>query len=84
MKKVKNHYLHQKNFKIKLCLQNKLLNFEKFIKDLELENIAFGKIVWTNHNFNQAIFGFDRRAPDLFKQDMYNKDGTTKYKDMKE
>ena len=57
---------------------------EKYIKDLELENIAFGKIVWTNNNYNQAIFGFDRRPIDIFKQDMYNKDGTAKYTDMKD
>ena len=57
---------------------------EKFIKDLTAENQAYGKIIWTDHNFNQAIFGFDRRAPDLFKQDVYKADGTTKYKDMKD
>ena len=57
---------------------------EKFIKDLTKENEAYGKILFTDHNFNQAIFGFDRRAPDLFKQDVYKADGTTKYKDMKE
>ena len=56
----------------------------KFIKDLELENVAYGKIVWTNNNFNKAIFGFDRRPTELFKQDMYNKDGTAKYKDMRD
>jgi hypothetical protein len=57
---------------------------EKFIKDLTRENEAYGKILFTDHNFNQAIFGFDRRAPDLFKQDVYKADGTTKYKDMKD
>ncbi len=57
---------------------------EKFIKDLTKENEAYGKILFTDHNFNQAIFGFDRRAPDLFKQDVYKADGTTKYKDMKD
>ena len=57
---------------------------EKFIKDLELENSAYGKIVWTDHNFNQAIFGFDRRAPELFKQDMYDSRGSLKYTDMKD
>ena len=56
----------------------------KFIKDLELENVAYGKIVWTNNNYNKAIFGFDRRPTELFKQDMYNKDGTAKYKDMRD
>jgi len=57
---------------------------QKFIKDLELENSAYGKIVWTDHNFNQAIFGFDRRAPELFKQDMYDSKGSLKYTDMKD
>ena len=57
---------------------------QKFIKDLTKENEAYGKILFTDHNFNQAIFGFDRRAPDLFKQDVYKADGTTKYRDMKD
>ena len=57
---------------------------QKFIKDLELENTAYGKIVWTDHNFNKAIFGFDRRAPELFKQDMYDSKGSLKYTDMKD
>ena len=56
----------------------------KFIKDLELENAAYGKIVWTNNNYNKAIFGFDRRPTELFKQDMYKTDGTAKYKDMRD
>lgn len=56
---------------------------KKFIKDLEIETIGFGKIVWTNNNYNQAIFGFDKRPVDLFKQDMYNQDGSLKYKDMR-
>ena len=37
---------------------------QKFIKDLTAENQAYGKIIWTDTNFNQAIFGFDRRAPE--------------------
>ena len=57
---------------------------KKYIKDLESENIGWGKIVWTNNNYNQAIFGFDKRPIDIFKQDMYSKDGTAKYKDMKD
>ncbi len=57
---------------------------QKFIKDLTAENQAYGKIIWTDTNFNQAIFGFDRRAPDLFKQDVYKSDGSAKYKDMKD
>ena len=56
---------------------------KKYIKDLETEQVAWGKIVWTNNNYNQAIFGFDKRPADLFKQDMYNKDGSLKYKDMR-
>jgi len=57
---------------------------KKYIKDLEIETVGFGKIVWTNKNYNQAIFGFDKRPVDLFKQDMYNQDGSLKYKDMRE
>ncbi len=57
---------------------------EKYVNDLTTENIAFGKIVWTNQNYNQAIFGKDTRPTDIFKQDMYNTDGSKKYVDMKE
>tara|TARA_A100001015_G_C15034314_1_gene735133 strand:+ start:45 stop:2405 length:2361 start_codon:yes stop_codon:yes gene_type:complete len=72
------------NLRDRIKTPEEVQKVEKFIKDLTKENEAYGKIVWTNHNFNQAIFGFDRRAPDLFKQDMYKSEGTTKYKDMKD
>ena len=68
----------------KIMSKEQVAKHEKYIKDLELENVAYGKIVWTNNNYNQAIFGFDRRPTELFKQDMYNKDGTAKYKDMRD
>ena len=57
---------------------------KKFIKDLELENVAYGKIIWTNNNYNDAIFGLDKRPIEVFKQEMYTKDGTPKHADMKE
>ena len=57
---------------------------QKFIKDLELENVAYGKIIWTNNNYNDAIFGLDKRPIEVFKQEMYNRDGTPKHADMKE
>ena len=68
----------------KIMSAEQVAKHEKFIKDLEAENAGYGKIVWTNNNYNKAIFGFDRRPTELFKQDMYNKDGTAKYKDMKD
>ena len=61
-----------------------IVKHKKYIKDLETEQVAWGKIVWTNNNYNQAIFGFDKRPADLFKQDMYNKDGSLKHKDMRD
>jgi|5B_taG_2_1085324.scaffolds.fasta_scaffold00686_3 hypothetical protein len=57
---------------------------KKFIKDLELENVGYGKIIWTNNNYNDAIFGLDKRPIEVFKQEMYTKDGTPKHADMKE
>ena len=57
---------------------------KKFIRDLEYENTAYGKIIWTNNNYNSAIFGLDKRPGEVFKQDMYNVDGSKKYADMKE
>ena len=57
---------------------------EKYIHDLNTENMAFGKIVYTNQNYNQAIFGKDTRPTEIFKQDMYKTDGSKKYVDMKE
>ena len=68
----------------KIMSKEQVAKHEKFIEDLNAENVAYGKIVWTNNNYNQAIFGFDRRPTELFKQDMYNKDGTAKYKDMRD
>ena len=71
-------------------MQNEMMSSEqiaqskKFIKDLEYENIAYGKIIWTNNNYNSAIFGLDKRPGEVFKQDMYNVDGSKKYADMKE
>jgi len=57
---------------------------KKYIKDLEYENSAYGKIIWTNDNYNSAIFGLDKRPGEVFKQDMYNRDGSPKYADMRE
>ena len=67
----------------KIKTPEEVQKIEKYIRDIEKENIGFGKIMWTNHNFNQAIFGFDRRPVDLFKQDMFKADGTKKYQDMR-
>ena len=68
----------------KIMSTEQIAKHKKFIKDLEIETIGWGKIVWTNNNYNQAIFGFDKRPADLFKQDMYNKDGSLKHKDMRD
>ena len=58
---------------------------KKFIKDLEYENIAYGKNNLDKYNnYNSAIFGLDKRPGEVFKQDMYNVDGSKKYADMKE
>jgi len=71
-------------------MQNEMMSSEqiaqskKFIKDLEYENTAYGKIIWTNNNYNSAIFGLDKRPGEVFKQDMYNVDGSKKYLDMQE
>ena len=55
-----------------ICIQSIALANEIQIEPASnKENIGFGKIMWTNHNFNQAIYGFDRRPVDLFKQDMF-------------
>ena len=68
----------------KIMSTEQIAKHKKFIKDLEIETIGWGKIVWTNNNYNQAIFGLDKRPADLFKQDMYNKDGSLKHKDMRD
>ena len=72
------------NLRDKIMTPEQVQKHEKFIKDLAEENVGYGKIVWTNHNYNQAIFGFDRRPTELFKQDMYKPDGTPKYADMRD
>ena len=68
----------------KVMSGEQIAKHEKYVNDLITENIAFGKIVWTNQNYNQAIFGKDTRPTEVFKQDMYNTDGSKKYVDMKE
>ena len=72
------------NLRDKIMTPEQVQKHEKFIKDLAEENVGYGKIVWTNHNYNQAILGFDRRPTELFKQDMYKPDGTPKYADMRD
>ena len=68
----------------KVMSGEQIAKHEKYVNDLTTENMAFGKIVWTNQNYNQAIFGKDTRPTEVFKQDMYNTDGSKKYVDMKE
>ena len=68
----------------KLMSGEQIAKHEKYVNDLSVENMAFGKIVWTNENYNQAIFGKDTRPIEVFKQDMYNADGSKKYSDLKE
>ena len=72
------------NLQDKIMTGEQIAKHEKYINDLNVENMAFGKIVWTNQNYNQAIFGKDTRPTELFKQDMYKTDGSKKYLDMKE
>jgi len=72
------------NLQNKVMTGEQIAKHEKYINDLNVENMAFGKIVWTNQNYNQAIFGKDTRPTEIFKQDMYNTDGSKKYIDMKE
>jgi hypothetical protein len=72
------------NLKDSIMSSETVAKHEKYVNDLKAEQVAFGKIVWTNNKYNEAIFGADRRPVELFKQDMYNKDGTPKYADMKE
>ena len=72
------------NLQDKIMTGEQVAKHEKYINDLNVENMAFGKIVWTNQNYNQAIFGKDTRPTELFKQDMYKTDGSKKYLDMKE
>jgi len=72
------------NLQDKIMSGEQIAKHEKYINDLNVENMAFGKIVWTNQNYNQAIFGKDTRPTELFKQDMYKTDGSKKYLDMKE
>ena len=73
-----------KNLQDKIMSGEQIAKHEKYIHDLNTENMAFGKIVYTNQNYNQAIFGKDTRPTELFKQDMYKTDGSKKYLDMKE
>ena len=68
----------------KVMSGEQIAKHEKYIHDLNTENMAFGKIVYTNQNYNQAIFGKDTRPIEIFKQDMYNADGSKKYVDLKE
>ena len=72
------------NLKDSIMSSETVAKHEKYVNDLKAEQVAFGKIVWTNNKYNDAIFGADRRPIELFKQDMYNKDGTPKYTDMRE
>ena len=68
----------------KVMSGEQIAKHEKYIHDLNTENMAFGKIVYNNQNYNQAIFGKDTRPTEIFKQDMYKTDGSKKYVDLKE
>ena len=71
-----------KEFEGNLLSTEQAAKVEKHIKDLKDEAQAFGKVVYTNTDYNIGIFGRDTRPVELFKQDMFNERGNAKYEDL--
>jgi len=74
----------EKDLQDKLMSVEQLAKHEKHVVDLKAEAKAFGKVLYSNLDYNSAIFGRDTRTPELFKADMFKTDGTAKYADIKE